>query len=890
MQPSLFDVTPPIGEIAAADVTAALEKGALLLTASATHAIDWKRRITTASVSPVSPTPCVSSWQEWISELVESDTSLPVTLNRMQEMQLWEQVIRADLSDGSQSLSSIRGLARHAREAWAIMQQYRIPLSELEHAGEEAESLLRWVREMKTSLQEERLNGRLLAADQVELLLPRIHQLIDFKMILLDGFEAFSPQQDAIMQAFLRAGVRLQKVRPEPPSDVVPAVISCPDELAELNHISGRITDILSQSPQARIALLTSDAISDLSPLKRKLTEALIPEDVDNPAIALQAVTMPGERLTEGAMIKQLLFVLGLAGESNISFSDFSRLLFLPWLKGYESERFARAELDRVLRQQNRHHISLSSLLESQLLDNLPELAAALTSLIQWKASRQRPSEWVKRVHKLLQDTGFVPSGFGEVLRSNDEIRLINSFRDALGSLVSLDAVNETMSWSRLLSMLRSADAKVRAEVCHPNVVVMPLDQVVGLRFDYIFVAGLEEQVFPMNARTLALLPLPVQQKYAISMSQATLAFESSRFIWQQLLAAAPHIEISYALQRGEQESRLSPFARGAVERECESEAVSQRDRLELEFYEDAPALPLQDQEQRGGGTALIKDQSACPFKAFARHRLMIRELGDSSPGIEPSTKGSLLHLALEFIWTRLQTAERLQVLDEESRRDLIDEAITSAWQQNRASVPASLREIEVRRMQSVLFEWLELESSRPPFQLLSIEKPYRLLLPEQGSRQFPISIKADRIDRDAHGRRILIDYKTGAKQSVSKWVGERIEEPQLPLYAMAADLGEDDAVSYARVRSGEMGFEGLAAEDIGIRGITPCDGKRNSPDDWSLLLQSWRENINALAEEFAQGRCDVSPRDEQACNYCGLEAVCRIEETGFDRDAGDES
>jgi len=33
-----------------------------------------------------------------------------------------------------------------------------------------------------------------------------------------------------------------------------------------------------------------------------------------------------------------------------------------------------------------------------------------------------------------------------------------------------------------------------------------------------------------------------------------------------------------------------------------------------------------------------------------------------------------------------------------------------------------------------------------------------------------------------------------------------------------------------------------------------------------------------------------VSPRDEKACNYCGLEAVCRIEETGFDMDAGDES
>ncbi|OIO74574.1 MAG: hypothetical protein AUJ57_01995 [Zetaproteobacteria bacterium CG1_02_53_45] len=888
----MFDEPLQIGEVAVADVIAALESGALLLTASAAHAIDWKRRITAASTAPVIPTPNVVAWQEWIAELADRETTLPVALNRMQEMQLWEQVIRADLSDGSQSLSSIRGLARHAREAWSVMQEYRIPLSGLAFGGEEAESLTRWISRIKQLLQEDHLNGRLLAADLAELLIPVLPRLIDVKNILLDGFESFTPQQEALLQTLLQHGIRLQVVTQLQAGDAVPAVIRCPDERAELTHLSHRIADILARSPQARIALLTSDSISDLAPLKRRLNQTLMPESIYNPAADMHAVLMPGERLTETAMITQLLFVLGLAGNGSVSFSDFSRLLFMPWLKGYNAERFARAELDRLLRRKNRHHISLSSLLESQLLDGLPELAAVLSVLTRWKASRQAASVWVKLVHNLLQDIGFVPSGFGEECRSNDEIRLINSFRDALGSLVCLDAVSELMSWSRFLSMLRSActDASLRASVSYPNVVVMPLAQVVGLKFDYLFVAGLEEHSFPMNARTLSLLPLPVQQKYNISMSQATLAFERSCFIWQQLLTAAPSIEISYVAQRGEQESRLSPFARGATLTDYTALDAGNTNRLELESYVDAPPLPLLQQEQRGGGTALIRDQSACPFRAFARHRLMIHELGDSSPGIEPGTKGSLLHLALEFIWTHLQTAERLHALDEAGRRILIDEAIASAWQRNRATVPAALREIEVHRMQAVLLEWLELESQRPPFQLLSVEKSYRLLLPEQGERQFSVQITADRIDRDADGRRILIDYKTGAKLSVGKWIGSRIEEPQLPLYAMAAELGEDDAVSYARVRSGEMGFEGLAGEDVGINGITPCDGKRNSPDGWGGVLDSWRENINVLAGEFADGRCEVSPRDEKACNYCGLEAVCRIEETGFDMDAGDES
>jgi ATP-dependent helicase/nuclease subunit B len=31
-----------------------------------------------------------------------------------------------------------------------------------------------------------------------------------------------------------------------------------------------------------------------------------------------------------------------------------------------------------------------------------------------------------------------------------------------------------------------------------------------------------------------------------------------------------------------------------------------------------------------------------------------------------------------------------------------------------------------------------------------------------------------------------------------------------------------------------------------------------------------------------------VAPRDAHACDYCGLEAVCRVDETGFDSDTED--
>ena len=191
--------------------------------------------------------------------------------------------------------------------------------------------------------------------------------------------------------------------------------------------------------------------------------------------------------------------------------------------------------------------------------------------------------------------------------------------------------------------------------------------------------------------------------------------------------------------------------------------------------------------------------------------------------------------------------------------------------------------------MATILNQWLDIECERPDFEVVAIESPFTLHLPENGDRQLAVQIKADRMDRDAEGSIILIDYKTGAPQSFRKWLGERIEEPQLPIYAVAAGLTENDVVAYGRLRTGQIGFEGLSGKVSGIRGITAFDGKRGAPEDWHEVLTHWREQIDVLAAEFVAGRSEVAPRDKKACRYCGLEALCRIDERGFTEDVGDE-
>ncbi len=903
------------------ETSKALNNGALLLTASQALAVDWKRRQVTGNHVEVCETPALFAWTAWLNQLLAEQSNMPLALNRIQEVWLWEQVIRTDLSQktdlSGQSQASLRGLARHARDAYALIQEYCIDVDELKHAGIESDAMLRWISAVHTRLDEGALQGRILLADSAQYVLQALNMpdalsqfgsIARFEIIVLAGFDVWTPMQLKVLSALQRLGVDVVQCN----EDCKPAasrLYVCDDVQAEYKHIALQVQVLLEANPHARIAIASSDALNDVTALKRVLNEQLMPELRGDPSSTMQAVVCNADALSEMPMIRQLLHVLSLAGEFRLSFDAFSRLLFSPWLKGFEAERFGRAALDATFRQQNRHRMTFKSLMNTKDVLVLPQLLALIKVLAAWDKKRRSANDWVEAVHQLLKATGFVQASSDHTTqRSNHDVRQMNAFRDVLISLVAIDAIGETdaeykISWMQFLSLLRSSCSDVRLvqQAKYNNVQLMPLAQISGLQFDHVFVIAMDEESFPPSARPYPLLPVSVQRKYALPMSHGAVVFEASEYVWSALLQTAPHVDISYAKQRDDKELLASSFV---TDLEAQPGAVPETARmaLEMEAFDDVSDVPLaldRTADQTGsptvkGGASIIKNQSACPFRAFATHRLGIVALDETSPGIEPSSKGSLLHLALEYIWRQLQNQSALAALTDEALLLLIDTAIDHAWHEAFVVADSRTREYEQKRMRTVLQEWLALELQRPNFKVLAIEQEYRLCLPEASDQHFVVKIKADRMDVDASGRKLLIDYKTGARQSTATWLvsemDDRIAEPQLPQYALAAGLGVDDAVSFARVRSGDMSFEGLCGDDMGIKGIVPCDGKRSAPDDWQAVLDDWKTYINALATEFVEGRCDVSPRDTKACDYCGFEAICRIDEMNVAAKAGDDS
>ena len=90
----------------------------------------------------------------------------------------------------------------------------------------------------------------------------------------------------------------------------------------------------------------------------------------------------------------------------------------------------------------------------------------------------------------------------------------------------------------------------------------------------------------------------------------------------------------------------------------------------------------------------------------------------------------------------------------------------------------------------------------------------------------------------------------------------------------------QDQGLAFAEVRARESRFRGLAVTDSvpGVSAdIRKAVGSYTDADAFATLLQHWRRDLEALAEGFMRGEARVDPL-ATACNFCGLQPLCRID------------
>lgn len=273
------------------------------------------------------------------------------------------------------------------------------------------------------------------------------------------------------------------------------------------------------------------------------------------------------------------------------------------------------------------------------------------------------------------------------------------------------------------------------------------------------------------------------------------------------------------------------------------------------ESIADGIAPPISAAQVRGG-TKVLSDQAACPFRAFARHRLGARALEEPSDGLDASARGNLLHELMARLWRELKDSAALAT----DVGPAIERAAAGAVAE--LEIEGRFAGLERTRLAKLAREWLAIERERGPFTVAKVEDQRELAI---GGLEF--SGRIDRMDRLADGTHALIDYKTG-QVTRQDWIGERPLDPQLPLYAVTAR--EDvSSIAFARLKTGQMKFTGYDADEL----------PRNV-DSWKSLKKSWKRELESLAAGFAAGKAQVDPKGSlKTCRLCDLQPLCRVHE-----------
>ncbi len=831
-------------------------------------------------------------------------------LDARQEQALWEMAVTAGLADRPEApLFDREGLAAAAREANELALVWQLPLPEEAAAAREplppeTVEFLRWRADFRRRcaaggwLESARHGRRLVAA-----LAGGAGRLPP--TVMLAGFDRFNPLERDLLAALQVRGVRLLELAPEGAAGRAEAA-AFPDRIAECRAAAAWAAVRLAADPDARLAIVVPDLAGLREPLALALDAALHPA-VLRPALAeapRRYNLSLGLPLARQPLVETALRLLSAAtGDGRLPQEELSALLLGSHFSADESEADARAGLEAAMRRDLPPVVGLERFrryvrrLAGRGLP-LERLAAHLDLLAARPSGREPPSAWAAAFRRLLDGLGWP----GERSLSSHEWQARRGFLEVLEELGRLDPVLGRLPAAEACRRLRAAcrDRIFQAETeGEPPVQVLGPLEAAGLRADAIWMMGMNDHLWPPPARPSPLLPAALQRRAESPGASAAVQAAFAARIHRRLLRAAPELVFSWARQEGDRPLRMSPLLAGlpaveapvpppplraAVAGQALAAAGHARDITPaLEAIVDRRAPPVAEGEDLRGGAALLEAQARCPAWAFHRYRLGARPLETPVEGLDASARGSLVHLALEHFWAGRDSAA-LAALDGAARRAAIGGAVAAAVEAYCHDMPEPpaprFLDLERERLAALLAEWLAEEARRPlPFAVEAREQGRTVVV-----EGIPLSLRVDRVDRLADGRRIVIDYKTGAQVGTADWARPRLLQPQLPLYAAWAPEGEAPAAAVlARVRRGECRFKGLAEESGLVQDVVGIAGAKGFPadavPDWPALLARWRESIAALAREVRDGEAGVDYAREADLKYCEVLPLLRLPE-----------
>lgn len=889
-----------------------LDSGCLLLTPNHRTAVqvyeDYGQLLRTNKSPLISPSPDIFPVDIWLSRLYQemfdgSDTLEALAiLDSHQELALWKKVIRD--SEAGNPLLNLQNAATQVMEAQRLLIQWQIPLNDLRvfqsrHHDylDDSSVFLEWAAAYRKFSQD---HGLVSFSELLELMLTQLTLnpgLIPKNIILL-GF-ANPPPLYRQLFALLEQHANLQSLHLHRLSPEVckKSYASTAEEILASAKWSKAL---LAQNSSIRIGIICNELQQQLPQFKRSFNAIFQPENEGHKAYFFNT----GNPLVDDIPLLRQCVKLLQFNQTQLPTLELCSLLRSPLLLAAEQEAQPRAAMEMQLRKNADSQTRSADLRYLLSREERPWYCPLLQEALM---SAEKLRRQQKKLQSLELWSVFFARQLAIFLQPDDEtdspaLMLLGACSEALEELQNLSFIYPAVGMHEALKLfeqtLESQSSKAHRQ--EAPIQVFSARDAEGLRFTHLWFMGLSDLQWPEKRYSNPFIPLRLQREYEMPDSSPGLVYQGALDSLINIAAStAEEVLLSYPRTDDNGELLPSPLldkihSSQTMVHEDNSPITAQlhpqtlalyshsQSRNPLENLTEASTLTLGDGEFPGGGVSLLANQAVCPFKAFAIHRLGARELPAINFGIPAFVLGNMLHQVLEFLWSRIESQEALLALPEARLESIISEAASqgvSYLQKKQVSVVQNrFAELENRRIRELLRRWLEVEKQRGPFTVSERE-----IKVNWQHAKLDLQFRIDRIDELPDKRFALIDYKTGAANSL-KWDDQRPNSPQLLLYKEA--LTQQSiyqpvaALLYAEVAIDKLQYRGLSQE----QGVYPkcalAEQNRNlSAYTWDSLQQIWQQSLQKLAQEFLDGYLLVEPKTSDSCKHCHLDAFCRIEE-----------
>jgi len=835
-------------------------------------------------------TPDILPWDTWCRRQWSqiADDGKPMLLGDAQEQILWERAIQSDIETrkgDEYALWQLDKTAITARSAWRLSHDWRINTQAV-GMNEDHRSFQRWANQFQQFCDNA---GFIDSTRLVDALAVRIDFDAPPCCLILAGFDQILPVQQVLLNKLESSGCEIHYHSAPAIQCDTTEYLKYPDVDSELHAAALWARELAQSNPKTTIGIVVPELEAHRGLVERLFENVFYP----NATMSAQPVVDKSFHISLGVplaslpLIQVAMMLIKLMRYTQMPLSELSFILRSGLVGGAEQEHTARAQLDVKLRNESGARVTWHDVLEylqksSEEKSSCSILTGQVNRAIQLRTRLKEtttPKEWTQQFTAWLDCFAWP----GERTLDTVEYQTVEAWDSLLADFAVLGSIESSMTLDAAIKRLTHMANRIFQSKEHPAPVqIFGVLEAGGMAFTHLWITGLHDAAWPTRLLPNPFLPIAAQRAAGVPQADIAGAHEQSQGFFKRLCNSAADIVLSYPCTDGVKSYAPSALLEYCVIRKPDPDSRSPRtgyavefQRPQLEILPDCSGLPVNDGVT--GNTSLFSDQSACPFRAYARHRLGASSLKSPEQGLDAMQRGIVMHELLDRVWAKLKSHSGLCAKSENALRELVmDTANTVLSKDDTTRRSSVFMQLEVERLTERVLNWLGLERKRESFVVQFRESKNQGVV-----GNVTVNLRPDRVDRLDDGSLVIIDYKTG-KVDRKYWLDERPKEPQLPLYRLL--LGDTvQGIAYGGLNVQEIGFDGLASRE-GIANNIDSVAKANKPvalkeiADWPTLTQAWDEVLHGLSGQFCAGDARIDPRDDDACRLCDIRPLCRVD------------